>query len=59
MAELRKTLPPDLFPARAGVIPKSKQNDMIVRAFPRTRGGDPNFFRDENFANPFSPHARG
>ena len=28
-------------------------------AFPRIRGGDPEWFRDENLQQPFSPHTRG
>ena len=27
--------------------------------FPRTRGGDPEWFRDQNVQQPFSPHTQG
>ena len=32
---------------------------MLDGTFPRTRGGDPEWFRDENLLQPFSPHTRG
>ena len=32
---------------------------MLDGTFPRTRGGDPEWFRDENLQQTFSPHTRG
>ena len=48
-----------LFPAHAGVIPATAQAAEAAQTFPRIRGGDPEFFRDENVDNAFSPHTRG
>ena len=48
-----------LFPAHAGVIPSSILWAKWRKPFPRTRGGDPEWFRDENLQQPFSPHTRG
>ena len=48
-----------LFPAYAGVILGAGIVTDWTRPFPRIRGGDPEFFRDENVDNAFSPHMRG
>ena len=48
-----------LFPAYAGVIPSRTWSSLSDRSFPRIRGGDPEWFRDENLQQPFSPHTRG
>ena len=48
-----------LFPAYAGVIPSTPCDSLILCAFPRIRGGDPEWFRDQNVDDPFSPHTRG
>ena len=48
-----------LFPAHAGVTLCSGQTSPSTNTFPRKRGGDPEWFRDQNIDNPFSPHTRG
>ena len=50
---------PDLFPAYAGVILRSFAEKLILRTFPRIRGGDPQ--TDVRVMRPtgFSPHTRG
>ena len=48
-----------LFPAHAGVIPSTTAAKRSPPSFPRIRGGDPEWFRDQNVDDPFSPHTRG
>ena len=48
-----------LFPAYAGVILVEFARPCRFHSFPRIRGGDPEWFRDQNVDNPFSPHMRG
>lgn len=48
-----------LFPAHAGVILPPMLPMFMLLPFPRTRGGDPEWFRDENLQQPFSSHTRG
>ena len=47
------------FPAHAGVILTSRGLLGPIGAFPRIRGGDPEWFRDQNVQQPFSPHTQG
>ena len=48
-----------LFPAYAGVILSDEARDDLVNAFPRIRGGDPQFRRLALDLAGFSPHTRG
>ena len=48
-----------LFPAHAGVILLWGQSSRESLTFPRTRGGDPEFFRDENVDNALFPAYAG
>ena len=49
----------DVFPAHAGVILSPLRAEEIDCSFPRTRGGDPVYGREETGAAEFSPHTRG
>ena len=48
-----------LFPAHAGVIPLTAENQSLKFAFPRTRGGDPGKQAQIPRYYDFSPHTRG
>ena len=48
-----------LFPAYAGVIPSPGLGCCAPPAFPRIRGGDPEYGRVYMLAIDFSPHTRG
>ena len=48
-----------LFPAHAGVIPSSVLRLSSAIAFPRIRGGDPEFYFFGGKDESFSPHTRG
>ena len=48
-----------LFPAYAGVIPYVMEHPEYRDAFPRIRGGDPQFRRLALDLAGFSPHTRG
>ena len=49
----------ELFPARAGVIPKPRNNQPHGYPIPRTRGGDPSNISGGLSSASYSPHARG
>ena len=49
----------DLFPAHAGVIPRSNNCGYGEGSFPRTRGGDPGTAATWYTGSNFSPHTRG
>ena len=59
MLDLSSYTKAELFPACAGVILAVQLRITEATSFPRIRGGDPEFFRDENVDNAFSPHVRG
>ena len=48
-----------LFPAYAGVIPKTAYYRSRSKTFPRIRGGDPERNQQAGCAEGFSPHTRG
>ena len=48
-----------LFPAYAGVIPCGQPLTEECIAFPRIRGGDPDFVKLFSLKGVFSPHTRG
>ena len=48
-----------LFPAHAGVIRAGRHLRRLCRAFPRTRGGDPDWNAASSPSGSFSPHTRG
>ena len=48
-----------LFPAYAGVILYNPSLRLLNLPFPRIRGGDPEFAREQWEYNNFSPHTRG
>ena len=48
-----------LFPAHAGVIPDVAQSLQEQKAFPRPRGGDPQYVDAINAGKFFSPPTRG
>ena len=48
-----------LFPAHAGVIPLTYDDDHVPGTFPRTRGGDPHIENTAAMNFNFSPHTRG
>ena len=48
-----------VFPAPAGVIPRSKRTCGNISGFPRTCGGDPINGVIELDEDEFSPHLRG
>lgn len=49
----------ELFPAHAGVIPRSSLGFMPLLTFPRPRGGDPTAKETKNWEEAFSPPTRG
>ena len=48
-----------LFPAYAGVIPTTPAKCSVICAFPRIRGGDPDYELADYLIANFSPHTRG
>ena len=48
-----------VFPASAGVIPSAFEMSAWFFSFPRIRGGDPHYDREEEECLMFSPHPRG
>ena len=48
-----------LFPAYAGVIPRTCYTDKVDESFPRLRGGDPSRFFFRKAERAFSPPTRG
>ena len=48
-----------LFPAYAGVIPANDDIILMMAAFPRTCGGDPELQTEADTGVLFSPHMRG
>ena len=55
----RKSRNTNVFPAPAGVIPRSKRTCGNISGFPRTCGGDPINGVIELDEDEFSPHLRG
>ena len=48
-----------LFPAHAGVILTNAEINKLVKAIPRTRGGDPRRAALKMAQEAYSPHTRG